>query len=223
MRKRFIAATAATVTGWDSAKPGSAPVQRSARITHRLARNEPTQQQQAEQGPRESAWPSASAGRSGIRRGRYLDPSRQGAGEPCGQYSTDRPLLASWGIHQPQAIIYPPTNKELVCLYDDEVEELLIERRRDLIQVTGRVVLDDDSQPKQLIDVTDTRDLDLSGFELASIVTRLVRLEAKIPLVLDVFSDECQVVALDDPTRAHGDRAAMSAACLTHCEALQPN
>ncbi|RYH48358.1 MAG: hypothetical protein EON54_16100 [Alcaligenaceae bacterium] len=86
-------------------------------------------------------------------------------------------------------IIYPPTNKELICLYDDALEELLIERRRDLIQVTGRVLLDDNGEPKQLIDVTDIRDLDLSAFAVNIISTARVRLVSKVPLTLEVFSD----------------------------------
>lgn len=40
-------------------------------------------------------------------------------------------------------IIYPPTSKELACIYEEAVEDLLYEKRRDLIQVTGRVLLDD--------------------------------------------------------------------------------
>jgi hypothetical protein len=34
---------------------------------------------------------------------------------------------------------------------------LPIENRRDLVQVTGRVLLDDMGQPKQIIDVNDIR------------------------------------------------------------------
>ncbi len=45
-------------------------------------------------------------------------------------------------------IIYPPTSKELACIYEEAVEDLLYERRRDLIQVTGRVLLDDQDAPK---------------------------------------------------------------------------
>lgn len=59
-------------------------------------------------------------------------------------------------------IIYPPSNKELACIYEESVEDLLYEKRRDLIQVTGRVLLDEHGAPKQIIDVTDIRDLDLS-------------------------------------------------------------
>ena len=60
-------------------------------------------------------------------------------------------------------LIYPPNSKELICIYEDSVEDLLYEKRRDLIQVTGRVVLDEQGTPKQIIDVTDIRDLDLSA------------------------------------------------------------
>lgn len=59
-------------------------------------------------------------------------------------------------------IIYPPNNKELACIYEESVEDLLYEKRRDLIQVTGRVLLDEQGTPKTIIDVTDIRDLDLS-------------------------------------------------------------
>ena len=59
-------------------------------------------------------------------------------------------------------IIYPPTKREMECVYDDAVDELLIENRRGLIQVTGRVVLDDAGAPKKIIDVNDIRELDLS-------------------------------------------------------------
>jgi hypothetical protein len=96
-------------------------------------------------------------------------------------------------------IIYPPTSKELVCLYAEEIEDLLIERRRDLIQVTGRVLLDDDGEPKQLIDVTDIRDLDLTAFEIAAIPRSGGRLLASPPLVLEVFSDDSkQLLCAED-------------------------
>jgi hypothetical protein len=66
-------------------------------------------------------------------------------------------------------IIYPPTNKELACIYEEAVEDLLYEKRRDLIQVTGRVLLDDNGLPKQIIDVTDIRDLDLSALSIDTV------------------------------------------------------
>jgi hypothetical protein len=59
-------------------------------------------------------------------------------------------------------IIYPPTKREMECVYDDAVEDLLIENRRDLIQVTGLIVLDDAGAPKKITNVNDIRELDLS-------------------------------------------------------------
>ena len=64
-------------------------------------------------------------------------------------------------------IIYPPISKELECLYDEALEDLLYERRRDLIQVTGRVLLDEQGSPKKIIDVTDISDVDLSPLEIS--------------------------------------------------------
>jgi len=61
-------------------------------------------------------------------------------------------------------IIYPPTRRELKCSYDEAIEDMLYENRRSLIQVTGRVVLDENDQPKEIHSVSDIQDLDLSPF-----------------------------------------------------------
>lgn len=67
-------------------------------------------------------------------------------------------------------IIYPPTLRELECIYDETVEGLLLASPRELIQVTGRVILDDEDQPKRIIDVQSIRELDLSAFFLSELV-----------------------------------------------------
>ena len=87
-------------------------------------------------------------------------------------------------------IIYPPTNKELACIYDEEVEDMLYERRRDLIQVTGRVLLDDQGDPKQIIDVTDIRDLDLSSLDIHTVRHGAMVLKAVPALSLEPRMDE---------------------------------
>lgn len=87
-------------------------------------------------------------------------------------------------------IIYPPTSKELDCIYEEAVEDLLYEKRRDLIQVTGRVLLDDQGAPKQIIDVTDIRDLDLSSLEIASVQHGLLKLKALHTLSLEPTLDD---------------------------------
>jgi len=102
-------------------------------------------------------------------------------------------------------IIYPPTSKELACIYEEAVEDLLYERRRDLIQVTGRVVLDDQGAPKQIIDVTDIRDLDLSSLDIHTIrhgqlilkATRVLSLEPSLDETKQLLCVEHAALALD--------------------------
>lgn len=88
------------------------------------------------------------------------------------------------------SIIYPPTSKILECLYEEAVEDLLYEKRRDLIQVTGRVMLDDQGMPKQIIDVTDIRDLDTSPLTVCWIRTPALSLKATAPMTFDVEVDD---------------------------------
>lgn len=87
-------------------------------------------------------------------------------------------------------IIYPPNNVELDCIYDEAVEELLIERRRDLVQVTGRVVLDEQGNPKRIIDVNDIRDLDLSTLTIETVQFDGHFLKAKVPIAIEPSTDE---------------------------------
>lgn len=87
-------------------------------------------------------------------------------------------------------IIYPPNNVELDCIYDEAVEELLIERRRDLVQVTGRVVLDEQGNPKRIIDVNDIRDLDLSALTIETVQFGGRVLKAKVPIAIEPSTDE---------------------------------
>ena len=99
------------------------------------------------------------------------------------------------------SIIYPPTSKVLECLYEEAVEDLLYEKRRDFIQVTGRVLLDDQGEPKQIIDVTDIRDLDLSPLVIIAVRSGSLSLKATTPMTLNVELDDTRqllyVVKLD--------------------------
>jgi len=87
-------------------------------------------------------------------------------------------------------IIYPPTSKELACIYDEDIEDLPYERRRDLIQVTGRVLLDDEGTPKKIVDVTDIRDLDLSPLVLDTVRFGGLIIQASPPLNVEPALDD---------------------------------
>lgn len=98
-------------------------------------------------------------------------------------------------------LIYPPTSRELACFYREDIEELLYGCRRDFIQVTGQVVLDDAGEPRQIIDVTDIRELDLSPIVLDIIDTPSLSLHALPPLVLEPTQEESrQLLCVTDTT-----------------------
>jgi hypothetical protein len=48
---------------------------------------------------------------------------------------------------------YPPTRREIECLYVDELEETMLENRRELIQATGQFTLDEEGNPIKLTGV----------------------------------------------------------------------
>ncbi len=87
-------------------------------------------------------------------------------------------------------IFYPPTKREMDCVYDDAVEDLLIENRRDLIQVTGLIVLDDAGTPKKITNVNDIRELDLSPLLVDTIKVGKLMLRAKQSITLEPATDE---------------------------------
>ena len=95
-------------------------------------------------------------------------------------------------IERKLTLIYLPTSKELDCLYDEALEDLLYERRRELIQVTGRVLLDDQGRPKKIIDVTDIRDVDLSPLEILTVRHGEVSLRVAPALLLEPTLDDSQ-------------------------------
>jgi hypothetical protein len=96
-------------------------------------------------------------------------------------------------------ILYPITNRELECFYDDSIEDLLLEHPRDLIQVTGNVILDDNDHPKKIIDVEDIREVDISPIHLSEFIYSDYKLIFKEPKILTPELDETQqMICLED-------------------------
>jgi hypothetical protein len=97
-------------------------------------------------------------------------------------------------------IIYPPTNRLLKCVYDESVEDLLYERRRDLIQVTGRVLLDTAGLLTEIIDVNNIRDVDLSPVEVNTVHCQGLTLLATPALILQPnLDDSLQLFCVEYP------------------------
>lgn len=95
---------------------------------------------------------------------------------------------------------YPPTNRELECIYVQDIEDSIIESRRELIQVTGRFTLDTDGHPKSLTDVTRIEPVDLSSFTFESVEQNGRQLKIDPALVLEPALDEesSQLLVVND-------------------------
>ncbi len=99
------------------------------------------------------------------------------------QTVTGRLDAIAFGEHK-LTIIYAPKRRALECFYDEDLEPMLLENRRDLIQVTGRVIMDDDNHPKKIVEVEQIRDLDLSPFVVGEVTGGGFRLRPRksVPL-----------------------------------------
>ena len=96
-------------------------------------------------------------------------------------------------------ILYPITSRELECFYDDSIEDLLLEHPRDLIQVTGNVILDENDHPKKIIDVEDIREVDISPMRLSEFTYSDYKLIFREPKILVPELDETQqIIYIED-------------------------
>lgn len=85
-------------------------------------------------------------------------------------------------------IIYPPTRREIVCTYLPEVEDTILESRKEPIQVTGQFVLDSDGNPIKLMDVSRVEPVDLSPLVFTQI--GLIGVKFRHPFELQPVLDE---------------------------------
>jgi len=89
-------------------------------------------------------------------------------------------------------LVYPANNRELECTYSEALEEMLLERPRELIQVTGEVIMDENDLPKKIINVGNIEEVDLTPFYLQSIEYNGRIFEFLKPLQLTPELDETQ-------------------------------
>lgn len=96
---------------------------------------------------------------------------------------------------------YPPTRKEIECVYVDEIEETMIENRRGLIQATGQFTLDDEGNPTKLTDVTQLEPINLSPISLKVVHWNQQEFRFENPLTLTPSLDEesQQLYVVEDP------------------------
>lgn len=85
---------------------------------------------------------------------------------------------------------YPPTNQLLRCTYQPEVEEMLLSHPRELIRVTGIVIVDDQGRPQRIVDVHDIQELDLSPLIVSRFTSRDQTIVLREALELTIGHDE---------------------------------
>ena len=100
-------------------------------------------------------------------------------------------------------LIYPVTERELDCFYDEAIEESLLAQRRGLIQVTGQVVLDEDNHPKKIVEVESISGVDLSPFQVVEVAYGSGKLQFNHPeSLVPTLSGDLQLLCLEKPELA---------------------
>jgi hypothetical protein len=89
-------------------------------------------------------------------------------------------------------INHPVTKRNLECYYNEDVEDMLLENRRELVQITGNVTLNENDEPKEITDVVSIQGVDLSMFEIDCVNHNDKRLRFKNPLKLTPVLDSSE-------------------------------
>jgi hypothetical protein len=100
---------------------------------------------------------------------------------------------------------YAPRCRELECVYFPDIEDTIVENRRELVQVTGRCTLDADGHPVRLTDVTRIEPVDLSPmtFDLVEHDGRSLRLDPPLTVVPTLDDSEQLYVISEDELGLH--------------------
>jgi hypothetical protein len=89
-------------------------------------------------------------------------------------------------------IIHPTTMRELECYYNEDIEDMLFENRRQLVQIIGVVTLDDNEQLKKITDVISIQEIDLSPIDFNDIDYKEKKLHFKNNLILTPTLDNSE-------------------------------
>lgn len=98
-------------------------------------------------------------------------------------------------------IKYAPTKRHIDCTYLPQVEDMIVENRRELVQVTGTFTLDGEGNPNKLSGVTriEPLDLDAMTFRELEFDGRVYKFEP--PLCFEpVLDDSEQLIVVEDPS-----------------------
>ncbi len=101
--------------------------------------------------------------------------------------------------HKSITILHPYSSKYLECYYDESLEIELVEHRRELVQVTGTVVLGQNDEIKEIVNVESIEAVDMSDFSIESIPHGDGIIKPKSPLVLKpTLNESKQLLCIED-------------------------
>jgi hypothetical protein len=89
-------------------------------------------------------------------------------------------------------IIHPLTGRALDCFYNEDIEDMLLDNRRQLVQITGMVEFDENDHPKKITDSVSIQDIDLAPIEFDYIDYGDKKLRFKNRLVLTPELDDSE-------------------------------
>ncbi|CAK0752085.1 putative Recombination-associated protein RdgC [Azospirillaceae bacterium] len=85
---------------------------------------------------------------------------------------------------------YPPTMRELKCSYHESVEEMLLGKPREYVQVVGQVILDKDREPERIIDVERILEVDLTPIVVPGFASGGCYVRSRRSVTFEVSLDE---------------------------------
>jgi hypothetical protein len=91
-------------------------------------------------------------------------------------------------------IMHPLTKRSLNCFYDECVEDMLFDNRRQLVQITGLVEFDENDQPKKITNAISIQEIDLSPIIFDYVDYEDKKLKFKNSLVLTPELDDSEQV-----------------------------
>ncbi|WP_018086945.1 hypothetical protein [Desulfurispora thermophila] len=91
-------------------------------------------------------------------------------------------------------IRYKPTDQVLICYYDPDLEDIIINNLRGVVRVTGTVKLDHNGHPEKVVNVYEIDEVDLSPISFSRIASDGIELVLKKPIEVIPELNEQEVI-----------------------------
>lgn len=73
------------------------------------------------------------------------------------------------------SLLIPSTGRLISCIYEEQIEPILLENARDLVQLVGTIELDDDGNPHRIVDVHDVHPVNLDDIDILDLLPEYLK------------------------------------------------